>query len=190
LQLADAGLTRSDSWTEISGRGIPAFCPRPMSVDLLGVFQLRQGTEEALRALTVMTNEDTVCWQCGAPAEPGCAYTQGLVNRNPYPDGLGVPVKRGARGLNVVRVTVPRCEACQLRNYLCAFLSFTGFLVGACIGGLQFQSKGITTIIGGFLGLIPALLVCLYYRRILGLRSIDDYPLLKRLRAAGWEEPG
>jgi len=119
------------------------------------VFQLRQGTEQALPALTVMTNEDTVCWQCDAAADPGCAHSQTLVNRSQYADGLGVPVKRSAWGRNVVKVTVPRCKACQFRNYLWAFLSFAGFFVGACIGGLQFPSRGITTIIGGFVGLTP-----------------------------------
>jgi hypothetical protein len=137
-----------------------------------------------------MTNDDTACWQCGAPADPGCAYTQALVNRSQYADGLGVPIKRGRWGQNIVKVTVPRCEACQLRNYFWGFLSFTGLFVGVCIGRLQFPSKGITTIIGGFLGLIPALLVSWCHRRMRALRSNSDYPLLKRLRAAGWEEPG
>lgn len=148
------------------------------------------GNRHALSALTVMTNEDTVCWQCGAPADPGCAYTQALVSRSEYADGLGVPVKRGRWGQNIVKVTVPRCEACQLRNYFWGFLSFVGLFVGVCIGGLEFPSKGITTIIGGFVGLIPALLVSWCHRRMRGLQSVSDYPLLKRLRAAGWEEPG
>jgi hypothetical protein len=116
-----------------------------------------------------MTNDDTACWQCGAPADPGCAYTQALVNRSQYADGLGVPVKRGRWGQNIVKVTVPRCEACQLRNYFWDFLSFTGLFVGVCIGGLQFPSKGITTIIGGFLGLIPTLLVSWCHRRMRAL---------------------
>ena len=163
-----------------------------------GRFQLRDdqrfptlpGNREALRALTVMTNDDSVCWQCGAPADSGCAYTQALVNRSQYADGLGVPVKRGRWGQNIVKVTVPRCEACQLRNYFWGFLGFAGLFAGVCIGGLEFPSRGITTIIGGFVGLIPALLVSWCHRQMRGLRSNSDYPLLKRLRAADWEEPG
>jgi hypothetical protein len=137
-----------------------------------------------------MTQEQTgeTCWQCGAPADPYCVYTQNLVNRSRYADGLGHPVKSNARSSSV-KISIPRCETCQIRNYLVQALMIGGFLIGACIGGLQFPSRGITTIIGGVAGLIPGALVLLYHRRINGLRSIEDYPPLRQLRAAGWEDP-
>jgi hypothetical protein len=138
-----------------------------------------------------MTREETdgICWQCGAPADPGCVYRQNLVSRAKYSDGLGYPVKRNAWGKDVVKVSIPRCEACQLRNYLSGFLIFSGIFIGACVGGFQFPSRGITTIIGAVVGCVPGALLVLYYRRIAGFRSIEDYPPLKRLREAGWEEP-
>lgn len=53
-----------------------------------------------------------------APAEPGCVYTKNLVNKAEYADGLGNPVTRTRWwGTYVVKVSIPRCEACQLRNW-------------------------------------------------------------------------
>jgi hypothetical protein len=157
---------------------------------ILGQFERPLGTEAARCALTGMTNHETACWQCGAPADPGCAYTQSLVNRNDYADGFGLPVKRGKRGQSLTKLSIPRCETCQLRNYITAFLGFIGLFAGACIGGLQFPSRGFFTIIGALLGFVPILLGTWCYRRARGLRSINDYPMLKNLKAAGWEEPG
>jgi hypothetical protein len=128
------------------------------------------------------------CWQCGAPAERGCVYTQSLVNRTPYADGCGHSVTTLGR-ISIVKISVPRCGACQIRNYLASGLLVAGFLIGACIGGLQFPSKGITTILGGVAGLIPGALLVLYDRRVGGRRSLEDYPALKQLRAAGWQDP-
>jgi hypothetical protein len=52
----------------------------------------KEGTSEALQAISGMTHEatDGTCWQCGAPADPDCVYLQGLVNRADYADGQGV----------------------------------------------------------------------------------------------------
>jgi hypothetical protein len=154
------------------------------------MFELSFGTEPALCALTSMTTEETACWQCGAPADPGCAYTQSLISRNEYADGFGLPVKRGKRGQSFTKLSIPRCETCQLRNYLTAFLGFIGLFAGACIGGVQFPSRGFTTIIGALLGFIPILLASWCFTRARGLRSINDHPMLRKLKAAGWEEPG
>ena len=129
------------------------------------------------------------CWQCGALADPACVYTQNLVNRAEFADGLGYPVKRSIRGSNIVKVSIPRCEACMLRNWVAAFLILGGVFVGACYGGLQFPSRGITTILGGIAGSVPGVLLILYYRRIAGFNSVADYPPMKQLRAIGWEEP-
>jgi hypothetical protein len=130
------------------------------------------------------------CWQCGAPADPSCACIQSLISRRPYADALGYPVKKNTWGRDVVKVSIPRCEACQLRNYVVGFVMFAGFFAGACFGGLEFPSKGLTTIAGGALGLmIPWALVSLYDHRVRGFRSIGAYPPLRQLHAAGWEDP-
>jgi hypothetical protein len=115
------------------------------------------------------------------PADPRCVYTQDLFNRAPCADGLGNPVERNARwGTSYVKVSIPRCEACRLRNRLSDFLTISGSLVGA-YWGLQFPSMGITTIIGA----VVWVLLALYYRRMIGLRPLKDYPTLKRLRESG-----
>ena len=133
---------------------------------------------------------DGRCWQCGAPADPGCACIKSLVNKADYADGLGNPVTRGKWwGTYVVKLSIPRCEACQLRDWLVGFLFLCGFFIGCAVGAIQFPSKGITTILGGALGCVPGALVIMYYRRIRGLRSIEDYPPLKRLREGGWDDP-
>ena len=77
----------------------------------------------------------------------------------------------------------------MLRNWAAAFLILGGIFIGACYGGLQFPSRGFTTIIGGIAGGVPGALLILYYRRIVSLRSVADYPPMKQLRAIGWEEP-
>jgi hypothetical protein len=128
-----------------------------------------------------MTLEETdgTCWQCGAPADPRCVYTQNLVNRAQDADGLGKPVERSARGKSFIAVSIPRCQACQLRNWLSGSLTASGFVVGAYVAGL----------IGVVVGCIPGVLLALYYRRIIGFRSLEDYPPLRRLRESGWEDP-
>ena len=139
-----------------------------------------------------MTQEadDGVCWQCGAAAEPACAYTQALVaDAGRHADGLGYPIKRGRWGKDVVKIAIPLCEACRLRNYLWAFLVFGGFFIGACVGGLAFPSRGITTILGAVAGGAPAFLVTICHRRWRSLRLLDDYPPLRQLRACGWTAP-
>jgi hypothetical protein len=133
---------------------------------------------------------DGRCWQCGAPADAGCVCTKTLVNHADYADGLGNPVTRTKWwGTYYVEVSIPRCEACQLRNWLSGFLLVCGFLMGGFVGGTQFPSRGMTTIIGAALGCVPGVLVGMYYLRIRGLRSLDDYPPLKRLRECGWVDP-
>ena len=130
--------------------------------------------------------KDGTCWQCGAPADPRCVYTKNLVNSTPYADGLGNPVERSARwGTSFVKVSVPRCEACRLRSWLSGFLTIGGFFVGGYVAGLQ----GIPMIIGALVGCIPGFLLASYYRRIIGFRSLEDYPPLRRLRESGWEDP-
>jgi hypothetical protein len=133
---------------------------------------------------------DGRCWQCGAPANPGCVCTKNLVNKADYADGLGNPVTRSERwGTYFVKVSIPRCEACQLRNWLSGFLFVSGFFIGGAVGRSEFPSMWIATIIGAALGCVPGALVAMYYRRIRGLRSLEDYPPLKRLRECGWEDP-
>jgi hypothetical protein len=102
---------------------------------------------------------------------------------------LGHKVTQGSFGGSSVKVAVPRCESCQIRNIVIAFAGFIGFIGGGCVGGLGFPSKGITTIIGGVVGIVPVILIGLYFTRMRGYRSVNEYPPLKALRAAGWEEP-
>jgi hypothetical protein len=139
-----------------------------------------------------MTSEQTdgTCWQCGASADSDCVHVENLVHRADHADGQGYPVTRTRWGKNAVEVPIPRCQACQIRNDLSGFLIFAGVSIGAGIGMIQFPSRGITTIIGAAVGSLPGVLLILYYRMVMGLRSVADFPPLKRLREAGWEEPG
>jgi hypothetical protein len=131
-----------------------------------------------------------VCWQCGAPADPGCVYRQSLVaGADQHADGLGYPVKKGRWGKDIVKIAIPRCEACQIRNYVWGSLVFAGLFIGACVGGLSFPSRGLTTILGAIAGGAPAFLATIFHRRLLGLRSLDNYPPLRRLRECGWTDP-
>jgi hypothetical protein len=163
-------------------------CCEPL---VLQIFIGSEGTGEALPAILSMLHEATggTCWQCGAPADPTCVCTQSLVNHAKYADGQGYPITTSAWGNHFVKVPIPRCEACRRRNYLSGFLTASGVSIGACVGMIQFPSRGLTTIIGAVVGCVPGVLLALYYRRIRGLRSIEDYPPLKRLRESGWDEP-
>jgi hypothetical protein len=130
---------------------------------------------------------EAVCWQCGAPAVSDCACTRVLnawASEHRY--GQGYPVVRGWRQ-DAVRV--PWCEACCSRNRISTFITTTGFLVGGVLG-MGLPSWGWTTIAGGVVGAVAALLLgILFYGRLSGRRAIDDYPPLQRLRQAGWTDP-
>src|SRR5580698_7857482 len=130
-----------------------------------------------------MAREETdgTCWQCGGPADPGCVYRQTLLHRAEYADGNGYPVTRGRWGKRILKVPIPRCQACEIKNYVSGFLLLSGIFIGACVGMIQFPSRGVTTILGAVVGSLPG---------ALGLRSPADFPPLKRLRETGWEEPG
>jgi hypothetical protein len=104
-------------------------------------------------------------------------------------DALGYSVKRGIRGYDVVRVAIPRCRACQFRNYLWGLLFFCAVLIGVSTGWYASPSRGIALIVGAVAGGIPAALIILGHRRLRGLRSLDAYPLLRQLRQDGWRDP-
>jgi hypothetical protein len=96
-------------------------------------------------------------------------------------------VVRGYRQ-DAVRVHIPRCEACQNRNWISGFLVITGFMVGGVVG-IGFPSWGWTVWVGAVVGGVPLLLGIILYARLSGRRSIDAYPPLQRLRQAGWTDP-
>ena len=133
-------------------------------------------------------NEE-VCWQCGAPANPDCAYTQVFNNwSSQHADGGGYPVRRGRRQ-DTVRVTVPRCAACRDRSYLAGLLIVAGFIGGGMSGGLLFPPNQWTWLAGAFGGLLTVALVNILNEKRAGRRLVTSYPPLRRLRAAGWSEP-
>jgi hypothetical protein len=133
--------------------------------------------------------DPTRCWQCGAPADPSAEYVQ-LLNSRPrqHPDPQDQKVKRG-RWQDAAWVHVPRCATCQARNWITAGICFVAFFAGGAIGGLGFPSDGWTTIVGGFGCVIPLVFGMRAYERWRGLRSLIDYPPLRRMMAGGWDTP-
>jgi hypothetical protein len=138
---------------------------------------------------------EAVCWQCGAPADPDCAFTQALTAwPSELKDGQGYPVVRGQgkdfQGKDYVRVRIPRCEACRDRNWILSFLVITCCLFGSVLG-MGYWSSGWGAIGGAVAGLVPPVLGIHFYQRLSGRRwrSNNDYPPLQRLRQAGWIDP-
>jgi hypothetical protein len=114
---------------------------------------------------------EAVCWQCGAPADPARARTVHLYAQPiEHQDGQGYPVVRHWWH-HVVRVSIPRCEACRNQNWLAVFLMPTSFMVGCALGG--FPLWRWTTIIGGVIGCVTIALGFVLHERLSGRRSTD-----------------
>ena len=150
---------------------------------------------------------DATCWQCGASADAGCAYTLVLVaGQSRGLDALGHSVERDAR-LDKVRVPVPRCARCRLRNQLSVMICFGGAALGAIVFPVllsrfwphietptwlseSHEGVGGTRIwIGAVLGFVVALMGVALHRRFSGFRSLNLYPTVVMLRQAGWHYP-
>jgi hypothetical protein len=147
---------------------------------------------------------DPNCWQCGAPACAGCAYSLLLVANPRWGlTGAGHLVKRGER-LDEVRVRVPRCADCRFRSGISVVKTFVSAIAGAIVipvvgsrlwpdvDGLHPGNSGLAdgmTIIGVVLGFVVAMLGIALHRRFAGLRPLTTYPPVIRLRKEGWHFP-
>ena len=150
---------------------------------------------------------DASCWQCGAPADAGCAYRMRLsAPADRQLDGRGYPVKRG-RYHDFIRVPVPRCRVCRSRGRISLTIIFVVTLAAGIVAPFvqskfwpQFDTPATAapfqygigppaTGIGLLLGFVVSLLGCALYRRYLGARSLDTYPPVRMLRREGWGYP-
>jgi hypothetical protein len=138
--------------------------------------------------------DDSICWQCGAPADPGRAYKMALVARAGRGlETLGYPVTR-RRSRDTIRVPIPRCRACQNRNRLSVAMTFVGLAAGAIAGRLaRVVWPGLTggaTAIGAVVGVVVVMFAVAYERKRSGRRPRGAYPPIVKLRQAGWSYPG
>jgi hypothetical protein len=138
---------------------------------------------------TTPESSDLVCWQCGAPADPDCAYVKVLnAPSKASLDGRGYPIVKGRRR-DLVRVSIPRCDRCQARNWTTVVLSVLLFMGGGFVASwLDPTSKWISPV-GAFAGLGMMVFLTMLYERHARIRPIGSHPALSSLRAAGWQEP-
>ena len=131
-----------------------------------------------------------VCWQCGASADPVCAYVQPLYARTRQClDPMGYPMTRGAR-TDRLRVPVPRCAMCKKRKYVQGFLVFAAAVTTALfLAGRILPDRGFGLAIGWVGGAVFGAVVVLAYERRQGRRTTDSFPPLVRLKRAGWMVP-
>jgi hypothetical protein len=133
--------------------------------------------------------DGAACWQCGRPADPSSTYVRRLSRAKRHgADGQGFPVVTGWSS-DTVRVPIPRCVRCRDRNLVTTLVIGAGFLIGGIVGGTTIPSRGWTTILGGFGTLVPLWFAAQLYTRWAGLRNVDAYPPVRRLREAGWSDP-
>ncbi len=133
--------------------------------------------------------DGATCWQCDAPADPACAYTEKLnIRSNRGADAEGFPVRRGRR-MDTVRVSIPRCAKCQTRNLITTALIYIGFAAGA-FAGSSWSKSGWGLPVGAFLVGLPLAFAIQWAERLMGHQLNKDYPPVARLRAAGWSDPG
>lgn len=124
------------------------------------------------------------CWECGAPAHPGCALILALwAPARAHRDACGYPVEHGAR-YDTLRLAVPRCSACCDRRILNGFCGFAVFLVVSAIAAL-WQRYAHWIVVSIVLMAIAVFLTI--HEEGPRYRDIQDYPPLRRLRRAGWE---
>jgi len=128
--------------------------------------------------------DETVCWQCGAPANPACANTLTLYAKSrEHKEGQGYRMVRG-RWQDSVHVSIPRCEACRERQRLVKFLVPVD-VVGSVLG-IPIPLGGWMPVVGCLLGIVTIVGGHILYERLSGRRWPDLYPPLKRLYKAGW----
>jgi len=147
---------------------------------------------------------DATCWQCGAPADTGCAYRMRLfAEPSRRLDSRGYLVKRGSHQ-DIVTIAIPRCRTCRSRGRISLTIIFIVTLA-AGVAAPFVQSKfwpqfdtppgaalfqyGVgppATGVGLLLGFVVSLLGCALYRQYLGARSLATYPPVRMLRREGW----
>jgi hypothetical protein len=131
---------------------------------------------------------EAFCWQCGEPADPDCAYAWELwAPASEHRDGQGYPVVRGKYS-DVVKLRIPRCEACRSRMINLKVLFIAGY-VTFCVVSVMLSSHFIIIVGSAFVILISIAFAVSRSERRAGRRSINDYPPRQRLRQAGWQEP-
>jgi hypothetical protein len=64
----------------------------------------------------------------------------------------------------LLKFPFPAARRVSFETICRAFLIFSGLFIGACVGMVQFPSRGITTIVGSAAGCVPGVLLSLYYR--------------------------
>lgn len=156
------------------------------------------------------THADARCWQCGALANPKCAYSLLLVaDARRCLEAFDYPVVRG-RWEDKLKVSVPRCAGCQSRTRVSIAIIFGSAFVGAIIAPVlrsifwphleppswlkagYWAHEGVggpATGVGIVLGFLVALAGVALQDRRLHLRSVTDYPPVPMLRQAGWDFP-
>jgi hypothetical protein len=139
--------------------------------------------------------DPALCWQCGAPADPDCAFIQKLSAPSRHlRDNAGYPVVRGRR-YDSLRLPIPRCARRRMRNGVTTGLCILGFFRGGVIGNALFPASQWIWPVGAFGGLGLFILAWRLYLQATHLRSTQSYPPLRRstqsypplrrLRAAG-----
>ncbi|MGO9390722.1 hypothetical protein [Rhodoblastus sp.] len=137
--------------------------------------------------------KDEECWQCGAPADPRCAYRLSLVARPGRElETMGYPVTRRI-SQDTIRIPVPRCAACKAWNRLSYALLLLGLMAGAPAGAIaRLIWPNLTdgsAAIGAVLGCALAIVAIAWRRRRSGRRSLGAYPPVVELRKVGWSYP-
>jgi cobalamin biosynthesis protein CobD/CbiB len=132
---------------------------------------------------------EAVCWQCSAPAQSGCGVAvQFTARAGAHLDARGYPVVRG-KYADVLKVRIPRCEACENRGlgwgivFLIVF--FGGAFLASWLASLMSSGFLLNLLLLILVFSVPA--AARWFERLLGRRPIDDYPPLRRLREAGWK---
>ncbi len=161
--------------------------------------------EPTAEPTAALNRSGAACWRCDAPVgdTPPKVISLYAASRRQLA-AFGYPVTRG-RGRDKVRIAVPKCARCRAHTTMSIVVVLGGALAGAIVATVV-QSWAwpvldpptwVTTAggsagtpsggVGAVLGFAAAAVGVAVYRRRAGLRSLNDYPAVVRLRRAGWQ---
>lgn len=130
--------------------------------------------------------DENACWQCGKPANPGCAVTMDFTARaDAHLDTCGYRVTRRGR-MEHLKVRIPRCKDCESRDTGCGCSLFVCLASGSFLAAWLLSSAVMIVVAWCVLGYL-SMVTRRWYERSMGRRLPTDYPPLRRLREAGWK---
>jgi len=124
--------------------------------------------------------DETICWQCGAAADPECAYVEKLAARRLNHANLGYSVTY-SRWHEYLTLTIPRCQTCvgkALPIGLCIIAATAAAIVTA---GVLSDWNGGWIFLAFIFGSLLAGLAARLYEKLQGRRSLTSYPPLRWL---------